>query len=495
MAIPSLRQFLDLSKEFSLVPIGKEVTDLGQPAELLQKFLKQRYPFLLESARTHPLTGRYSFLGWDPFLVFKSKGDWIWIEKKGEERESTQTESMRGEPLKVLQRLLLRSRAPKLPGFPPFTGGAVGYLSYEVRHFFEKLPNFAKDDLLLPDILFLFVDRLIAFDHIENRTWLIVNAQTQEGERAYQEALEAITEMERAVRKAPLSYEILDGIEKTQPTLSSNMSCLEFKWMVERAKAYIRAGDIFQANLSQRLQSSFANHPYVLYDRLRKINPSPFAAYFDFGDFAIVSSSPERLIKKEGEWIETRPIAGTRPRGKDSLEDLQKRIELILSEKERAEHLMLIDLERNDFGRICTYGTIRVNEMMALEDYSHVMHIVSNVRGKLSEGKGLLEILRAVFPGGTITGVPKVRCMEIIDELEPVARGIYTGSIGYLGFDGEADLNLVIRTFVLRGGRAYIQVGSGIVADSDPLKEYEESLHKAQALVDALKGEGRLLHV
>ncbi|MBI4437154.1 MAG: anthranilate synthase component I family protein [Candidatus Omnitrophica bacterium] len=484
MATPSLTQFLELSKEFSLVPIVKEVTNLGSPSELLSKVLTHRYPFLLESARCHPLTGRYSFLGWDPYLVFKSKGDWVWLEKRDE------TESMRGEPLRILRRLLSQHRSPRLRGLPPFAGGAVGYLSYEIRHFFEKLPNFAKDDLLLPDAFFLFFDRLIAFDHLENKTYLLVNVPTEEGERGYPKALEAMEEMEGALRKTfPPSFGIL-----TCSPISSNMSETEFKWMVERAKAYIRSGDIFQANLSQRLHSSFVGHPYLLYEALRQVNPSPFASFFDFGDFSIVSSSPERLLKKEGEWLQTRPIAGTRPRGKDSFETLEKSIELLLSDKERAEHLMLIDLERNDLGRICDYGTVHVNEMMTLEEYSHVIHIVSNIVGKLKKENDLFGILRALFPGGTVTGVPKVRCMEIIDELEPVARGIYTGSIGYLGFNGEMDLNIVIRTFILKGDDAYIQVGSGIVADSDPLREYEESLHKAQALVEAMRGERSPLH-
>jgi aminodeoxychorismate synthase component I len=262
----------------------------------------------------------------------------------------------------------------------------------------------------------------------------------------------------------------------------------DYMEMVRRAKNYIRAGDIFQANLSQRLTAEVGDlDPFRLYGVLRKINPSPFAAYLDLQGFQLVSSSPERLMRLHDRVVDTRPIAGTRPRGKDTEGDRAMSVELITNEKERAEHIMLIDLERNDIGRVCDYGSVQVDELMVLEEYSHVIHIVSNVQGRLHEKKDMFDLIRATFPGGTITGVPKVRCMEIIDELEPVQRGPYTGSIGYLGFNGDMDLNIIIRTFVIKDGRAHVQVGAGIVADSDPEREYYETLHKADALLQALK--------
>ena len=484
MITPTLSHYQELAGEFTLVPIFKEVTELGSPHELFGRIVGQRYPFLLESGRFHPVTGRYSFLGWDPFLILKSKGDRIWIEEDGKE------ESTRGEPLKILKRLLSDYHSPEFSDLPPFTGGAVGYFGYEIRHFFEKLPQTAKDDLKIPDMIFLFFKKLVAWDHLQNKTWLITNAEAG-GEASYQDALQELAAMEELLRNSPSFVSEETGSEPFE--LRSNLSEQQFKGMVERVKEHIGAGDIFQANLSQRLSAAYTAHPYSLYLTLSSINPSPFASFFDFGDFSIVSSSPERLVRKSAQWIETRPIAGTRPRGRNPGENLEKRIELLLNEKERAEHLMLIDLERNDIGRVCDYGTVHLNEMMVLEEYSHVMHIVSNIQGKLSPGKDRFDILRALFPGGTITGVPKVRCMEIIDALEPHARGLYTGSIGYLGFNGDMDLNIVIRTFVLKEKRAYIQVGCGIVADSDPSREYEESLHKAEALVASLR-QRRLVH-
>jgi len=369
-------------------------------------------------------------------------------------------------------------------------------IGYGARHFFEKLPQGAKDDLGLPDLVFLFVDRLVAYDHLEKRSWFIYLAETSDPFReATRKAIDWMEALEAELNEPTIGT----GLGGTRSLLrgpgpdrsgsaqvEANMTREAFEEMVLRAKRYIRSGDIFQANLSQRLCAPYHAHPFQLYLNLQEINPSPFSCYADLGDFAIVSSSPERLLRKRGDLVETRPIAGTRPRGRTPLEDVEKSLELILSEKERAEHLMLLDLERNDLGRVCRYGTVQVDERMVLEEYSHVIHIVSNVRGQLREEMDAFDLIRAAFPGGTITGTPKVRCMEIIDELEPVARGPYTGSFGYIGFDGELDLNILIRSFVLTGKRAYIQVGSGIVSDSDPAREYQESLFKAQALLEAL---------
>jgi anthranilate/para-aminobenzoate synthase component I len=343
----------------------------------------------------------------------------------------------------------------------------------------------------------------VAFDHVLNRAWLIVNpgAREQEmgfrkpdlagqGERIYDDALERLQSLGSRLVAAGGERDEARGAESGSGAvrLEPDMTRERFESMVRRCKDYIAAGDIYQANLSQRFSAPLGGHDTLrLYRILRSINPSPFASYMDFGDVTIVSSSPERLIRLRGGVADTRPIAGTRRRGKDFDEMKELSAELLTNEKERAEHIMLLDLERNDLGKVCDYGSVRVDEMMVIEDYSHVIHIVSNVRGDLARGRDCFDLIRAVFPGGTITGVPKVRCMEIIDELEPVARGPYTGSLGYISNAGDMDLNIIIRTFVVRKGTAHVQVGAGIVADSDPGREYEETLQKAEALRKALE--------
>ncbi|HWR89345.1 MAG TPA: anthranilate synthase component I family protein, partial [Dissulfurispiraceae bacterium] len=345
------------------------------------------------------------------------------------------------------------------------------------------------------------VDKVIAFDHMQHRAWIILAPgarQTDLGFRdittidwaaAYDEAEEALHDICTFV----LSAEEDGALSPETPAgqaldIIYEMKKEHYMDMVRRAKEYIAAGDIFQANLSQRIAVSIGSlDPWEIYRVLRTVNPSPFAGYVDFGDYRIVSSSPERLVRLRRGVIDTRPIAGTRPRGRDISEDEFMRSELLLNEKERAEHIMLIDLERNDIGRVSAFGTVFVDELMITEDYSHVIHIVSNVRGELREGKTCYDLIRATFPGGTITGVPKVRCMEIIDELEPVRRGVYTGSLGYVGFSGDMDLNIIIRTFMVRDGFAYVQVGAGIVADSDPEREYYETLRKAEALLKTVR--------
>ena len=371
-------------------------------------------------------------------------------------------------------------------------------LSYDFVRYLEKLPKTTKDDLKIPDAHFLMIDKLIAFDHLDKKAWIVVCPGARDTELGYGDVdvdwAEKYDEAEQEIEK--ISAEVLKcrSTEVTPPfsspwqgedrrgsisSLKHGLSKEQYMDIVKRAKEYIAAGDIFQANISLRVSADIGDiKPWSLYKILRSINPSPFAGYIDFGDYQIVSSSPERLLKVKGGVIETRPIAGTRPRGRDMKEDELMRAELLLNEKERAEHIMLIDLERNDIGRVSDYGSVHVDELMITEDYSHVIHIVSNVKGNLASGKTCFDAIKAAFPGGTITGVPKVRCMEIIDELEPVSRGPYTGSFGYIGFSGSMDLNIVIRTFVIKDGFAYVQAGAGIVADSDPEKEYYESLKK-----------------
>jgi aminodeoxychorismate synthase component I len=380
---------------------------------------------------------------------------------------------------------------PRPPGFPPFYGGAIGYFGYDVARWFERLPAPPDDDLALPDAELAFFDLAAVVDHHKQELWLIF---CPFGERFVKEPREQLYE-EGAARLLALETRLTgllpdppDSSPQVAPCIIPGMSEADYAQRVRRCLEYIAAGDIYQANLSHRFAVELGGHsPRSIYRRLREINPSPFAALLELPDVTLVSCSPERLVRLFGDEVETRPIAGTRPRGASADEDRLLVEDLLMSPKERAEHIMLVDLERNDLGRVCAYGSVRVDEFMAVERYSHVSHIVSNIRGRLAPGRDALDLLRAVFPGGTVTGVPKVRCMEIIDELEPVRRGPYTGSIGYLSAGGDLDLNIIIRTLVLAGERAYLHVGAGIVADSDPLREYQETLFKAEALLKALR--------
>jgi anthranilate/para-aminobenzoate synthase component I len=501
---PLKNYFLDAVQAGKLLPLSAELDLPGlTPLSALEAIRGEGYPVLLESARVNDKIGRYSFVTAEPYLIFRSRGDDVELSLpvtptgKYGRRASTKRK-----PLVKLRELLANYRTTRVDGLPPFTGGAVGFFSYDFVHQIEKLPRRARTELDIPEAYFVFVDMVIAFDHILEKAWVIVNPGAREQEmgfrkperdqwgRLYDEAKNKIIAL-----SSKLAAKVNEGTvqlsEKSVPgnfILTSNMTKDQFESMVVQCKKYIAAGDIYQANLSQRLSTLIDDADTLrLYTILRDINPSSFASYLDFGDLQLVGSSPERLVRLYNGIADTRPIAGTRRRGKDGTETSALSVELLTNEKERAEHIMLLDLERNDLGRVCEYGTVRVDEMMAVEDYSHVIHIVSNVRGTLAQGRDAFDLVRAVFPGGTITGVPKVRCMEIIDELEPVARGPYTGSIGYLSNAGDMDLNIIIRTFVVKDGIAHIQVGAGIVADSVPEQEYYETLQKAEALKKALE--------
>lgn len=485
-SLPVVSRLLQQKK--IIIPLRKEIEAAFRPQEVYKKIYAEAGhglpSFLLESCRTHPKTGRFSFIGGEPFLIFKAKGRSAEITRNG------RTEAFSGDPMKILRSLLNKYRSLKTAGVSGFTGGAVGYFAYDCCHLFERLPKKAKDDLCLPDMFFMFTDTGVAFDHVENKTAIFSNIYPDKPlNKAYDEAVEKIERLHNRLSASPA--ESANHSPLTAHHSSNYRSTFTkegFKDIIRRAKEYIAAGDIYQVNLSQRFCADTNGvDPFVLYQRLSSINPSPFACYLALGDLKIVSSSPERLLKLDGNLVQTRPIAGTRPRGKTAIEDLELSCELILSDKERAEHIMLVDLERNDLGRVCEYGTVRVDELMSLEDYSHVIHIVSNVIGRLKPDKDRFDLIAAAFPGGTITGCPKIRCMEIIDELEPVSRNIYTGSIGYLGFNGDMDLNIAIRTFVIKDNKAYAQVGAGMVADSEPEREYHETLHKAEALFKALE--------
>ncbi len=501
---PPRDEFLAAARLGSIMPLSARL-DAGTvtPVSALRALRPLGHAVLLESARVNGTTGRYSFAAAEPYLLFRSAGDTVeltWM--NAPQGKFGKRASMRRRPLAKLRELMANYRTVRAAHLPPFTGGAVGYFSYEFAHQFERLPRAAQDDLGLPESCFLFFDLVVAFDHVGNGAWVIVNPGAREQEmgfrrpdpgewgRLYDEAVERIKTIGGRLSAAGDVRREQDrpGTGNFAVRLEPHLSRDRFESMVRRCREYIAAGDIYQANLSQRFSAPLGDRdPLRLYEVLREVNPSPFAAYAEFGDLTIVGSSPERLIRLRGNVADTRPIAGTRRRGRDLAETRELSAELLTNEKERAEHIMLLDLERNDLGKVCSYGTVRVDELMTVEDYSHVVHIVSNVRGELAPGRDGFDLVRAVFPGGTITGVPKVRCMEIIDELEPVTRGPYTGSLGYVANSGDLDLNIIIRTFVVRDGVAYVQVGAGIVADSDPGREYEETLQKAAALADALE--------
>ncbi len=508
MITPSKRDFLELVKNGKPPPLHEEIPYLAP--FLIYESLASPNSFLLESIKGPMKIARYSFIGYDPYSIFKTKNGLIEIESSGEKTVVS------GKPLSILKELICSYRQKPSEHLPPFQGGAVGILSYDFVQYLEKLPNAALDDLNLPDAHFLMIDKLVAVDHQEQKCWIIVCPGARDTGQDWTDWSEKYDEAENEIKKIlkkVISYKLKvknkdknlslvtqhsnpptplftkgeqGGITKIE--IMYEMKKNDYMDIVRRAKEYIAAGDIFQSNLSQRVSAHIGDiNQWSIYRTLSSINPAPFAAFMDFGDYQIVSSSPERLLRVSDGSIETRPIAGTRPRGRDWTEDEFMRAELLLNEKERAEHIMLVDLERNDLGRVSDYGTVKVDELLITEDCSHVIHIVSNVRGRLADGKDCFDAIKAAFPGGTITGVPKIRCMEIIDELEPVRRGPYTGSIGYISFSGCMDLNIVIRTFVIKGERAYVQAGAGIVADSDPEREYYETLKKAEALIRTLE--------
>ncbi|MGD6870097.1 MULTISPECIES: aminodeoxychorismate synthase component I [Bacillus cereus group] len=437
-------------------------------------FFKQ-YKFLSQGKSQHILLesgrgGRYNIVGLNPVAVIRGKGETLHISESGKETIK------RGNPLDLMQEYTEQWKTDYNPEYPPFQGGAIGYFSYDCIRYIEKLPSLAEDDIDIPDIFFLLFDDVFVYDQKEQVLWVITHYVDK-----YEEAKERLNEWKSLwMTEAPEVTVPFESPEKKSEAVAFTEA--GFMKAVECIQEYIGAGDVFQVNLSTRQERTLQTHPLEIYTSLREINPSPYMGYLELGDFQIVSGSPELLIKKQGTEVSTRPIAGTRSRGADEQEDEELARELIENEKERAEHVMLVDLERNDLGRVCKYGTVEVDEFMVIEKYSHVMHIVSNVRGEVEEDKDAFDLVKAVFPGGTITGAPKIRTMEIIEELEPVRRGIYTGSIGWIGYSGDTELNIVIRTLLAKDGKAHVQAGAGIVIDSNPENEYKESLKKAIAL-------------
>lgn len=491
---PDSTRYCELASRLERVPVaGERLVGRFDPALAYRHLYRDASrSFLFESGKGPDETARFSFFGRANQMALTLTGNRFDIQNNGT-RETLPLTS-----LDALRRLNFEAGLEAVDHIDHFWGGWVGYLGYEMAHWFENIDLRAKDGLDLPLLCFFQVDRLWVYDHATGILKYIVADRT--GQNPADTHARAVEEMHAEWERMD---RILDDIERehnappsgapAEPpltsTLQSNITQEQYVRMVNRAKQYIEEGDIYQANLAQRLSVDYPGPAFELYQRLRRVNPSPFSGFLQFDEFAIASSSPERLVKVVKDVIETRPIAGTRPRGKDDAEDARLSTELLLNEKEKAEHLMLVDLERNDLGRICDAGTVAVTDLMFLEQYSHVCHIVSNIRGRLKRDVDVVDILSAVFPGGTITGCPKIRCMEIIDELEPTTRGPYSGSFGYIGFGGHMDLNIIIRTILVMNGKAHFHVGAGIVADSIPEKEWQETLDKAQAMIQALSGE------
>ncbi len=471
-----------------LIPVCRELAaDLDTPVSVFLKLGQEAPTFLLESVERGENLGRYTFMGLGHSQVMESKGKQAIIHDGSEEHKITLSDN---DPLHLIQEILSARQAVTLPGLPPFCGGAVGYMAYDIVNFFEELPQPQHDELDLPDCIFLFTDTMLAFDHVKHKMNIIANAYVDmDADAAYDDAITKIEEITTSLAK-PLPAEsqtfIAMDSDPEGKEMASNFTREEFARMVSTAKEYIAAGDTIQIVLSQRLRRETTARPFDIYRALRMLNPSPYMFYFNFGEFQLIGSSPEVLVKSQGSNAVARPIAGTRPRGANEEEDAALITELLADPKERAEHVMLVDLARNDLGRVCEYGTVRVPELMVIEKYSHVSHIVSEVKGKLNSDEDAFSLLRASFPAGTVSGAPKIRAMEIIAELEKTRRGPYAGAVGYFDFSGNMDTCITIRTIVMKDDTVYLQGGAGIVADSDPLKEYEETMNKTRALERAI---------
>lgn len=486
MIQPDYTQFLEKSSQGNLIPVSKEIfADFDTPLSAYCKFKRGQRAFLLESVEGGEILGRFSFIGTEPRIVVRTKGREAIIEENGIESRRQLAEGE--DPLTLLQGIMSQFKSVPDPNLPPFFGGFVGYLSYDNVSFFENIRIENPDDLDVPDSLFVLADSLIVFDRVKHTILIVANALVQDDPRwAYETAMARIAEIEARLSSPRLPPRL--GFGQTEPLdVVENRSEEDYCEAVRQAGEYIRAGDAFQIVLSLRRQIKIRSSPLDLYRALRRLNPSPYMFLLENQECCLVGSSPETLVKLVGEQVIYRPIAGTRPRGANSAEDQQLEEELLADPKECAEHIMLVDLGRNDVGRVCEFNSVQVSDLMVIERYSHVMHIVSAVEGRLRRDKTLFDLLRSVFPAGTLTGAPKIRAMQIIEELEPTRRGPYGGAVGYLSFDGNLDTCITIRTLVVKDQTAYIQAGAGLVFDSVPEKEYQECLNKSRALLRAVE--------
>ncbi len=484
MYFPDLAAFQKLAHQGNLIPVYREImADMDTPVTAFKKIDDGRFSFLLESIEGGEKWGRYSFLGSSPSRVIRSKGNRVEIIADGVSTSVT-TE----DPLDCVRTILARYIPVEVEGLPRFFGGAVGYLGYDMVRHFENLPSVKPATLDAYDSYFLITDTIVIFDNVSQKIKVVSNAHLdgdKTAEQAYREAAENIETIIKRLRM-PLPTGVAPASGK-MVELRSNVSREEFEASVERAKEYVRSGDIIQVVLSQRFSGNLSADPLDIYRVLRTLNPSPYMFFLRLDDTVIAGASPEVMVRKEGRRVELRPIAGTRPRGTTPESDVLLAEELLADPKERAEHVMLVDLGRNDLGRVCTTGSVTVSELMVVERYSHVMHIVSNVQGELETGRDAFDLVRATFPAGTLSGAPKVRAMQIIDELEPVRREIYGGAVGYFSFAGNMDLAITIRTLVIKDGRVHLQAGAGIVADSDPAAEWQETVNKGMAVMKAIE--------
>ena len=494
MYVPNLQEFKQRAAHGNLIPVYREiVADLETPVSAFVKLQQQSRgnAFLLESVAGGENIARYSYLAVDPYRLFTSRGRAITVTEGV--REHVSVVPAGEDPLHALKRLMDEYKFVSIPGWERFCGGAVGYIGYDMVRFFEQLPDENPDDLGLPDCAMMFARTIVIFDHVMHRVRVLSNAHvTEDPEFAYQEACARIDETIRALQR-PLPevkrFSVTPGAlpKRDASEYPSTMTREQHREAVLKAKEYIVNGDIIQVVLSHRMSTYVDADPFDVYRALRAINPSPYMFYLSFGEVRLIGASPEILVTEDKGEVVTRPIAGTRRRGATEEQDQALEAELRADEKERAEHIMLVDLHRNDIGRVCEPGSVVCDELMAVERYSHVMHLVSNVRGRLRPDKDQFDLLRATFPAGTLSGAPKIRAMEIIDELESLHRGPYGGAIGYFGFGGSMDTCITLRTIVVRRRMAYVQAGGGIVADSDPAAEYDETLAKAGALLDAIQ--------
>lgn len=488
MYYPNLEAFKKLSGEGNVIPVYREIlADMETPVTALMKLRDSTHVFLLESVEGGEKWARYSFVGADPRVIFEVKGEEVLIRDDGHVRRLPHE----GRPLTILRELLSRYRPVAVPGLPRFYGGAVGFLGYDMVRYFERLPATKADEPEIPDAVFLITDTLIIFDNVRHTLKVITCAMTEglaDMESAYREAVCKIDRLIETLR-APVALPptVPQGAADSGAGFQANMTPVAFQGMVRQAKDYILAGDIIQVVLSQCFQRKISVDPVNLYRALRFVNPSPYLFFLKLDGLTLIGSSPEVMVRLEEGVVELKPIAGTKRRGRNEQEDRSLADELLNDPKERAEHVMLVDLGRNDLGRIARTGSVQVNRLMAVERYSHVMHLVSSIQAQLAPGRDAFDVLKATFPAGTLSGAPKVRAMQIIDELEPSRRGPYGGAVGYISFSGNMDMGITIRTMMVKSGEVFVQVGAGIVADSDPETEYQETLSKAAGMMQAIR--------